>query len=159
MKPNGLLGFLHNGELKAIEIPNAEFHITGKSIAEFFHAEKIPIDIAKSLDKLEWGEIQEAYIQDLTAFQILQGIEEGSITALIDNQEFAQKYQDCQFAYIINLDDKELEIYTSAGSRNLTTCEYNNLPMTYYSNYDLRDIRDFWSRQKDKSKADFEIEL
>jgi hypothetical protein len=158
MSCKGLIGFLHQGEVRAIEISDAKLDQAGPAIADFFLSGISLEQLNENYAKIEWGDI--ADMPTPTTEQFLRQIYEGTIQSMIDAKDFAEDYQKCQYAYLINLDDEELEIYKSAGSRNLTTCQHNNLPMVYYGNYDLADIRDFWSRAKTTERAcDLEIEL
>ncbi|MBL7789378.1 MAG: hypothetical protein JNL75_06035 [Chitinophagales bacterium] len=114
MSTRGLLGFVHKGHIRAsINHFDSYLEVLGKSVAEIC---TIIVDweaFIKNYEKITWVSELSEPMKYLSAKEILIEILKGKSLTLLDEKEFARDELFCEYAYLINLDDKQLEIYAA----------------------------------------------
>lgn len=147
MSTRGLIGFVHQGEVRA----------------KYNHFDSYPeelgqniVDFCNTLSKKEWANFTEQYMQiewgeqevtdSLDTYEgasILPVIQAGKVASLYDEKDFAEDTLFCEYAYLLNLDSKELEMYSQNYHTGYDQSNAN-LPMNLLASYPLDNIPSHW---------------
>lgn len=144
MSTRGLLGFVHKGKIRA-----SYNHLDsypeglGQGIIKLCN---IIVDwegFASRYEKINWISTQEEPIKYLSGKEVMMEILKDNPLTLLDEHDFAQDDVFCEYAYMINLDTKELEIYASNYHTNYDQSQAK-LPMNLLVVYPLENIPMDW---------------
>lgn len=154
MATRGLTGFRLNGKLYAMYNHfDSDPEWLGQSVLEFCKqvdwdnpiiAERVakiilvndvgivPEKFVKKYQKYSCNEFEKTIdwywlLRDLQGVGILEKVVEGKVKHMIDNADFLGDEISCEWAYIINLDENELEVWHKA--KNLYNYNLFELPM------------------------------
>lgn len=147
MSTRGLIGFVHNGEVRAkYNHYDSYLEKLGQGIADFCNTLSVEDwdSFIEAYDKIDWGEKE--VTDSLETYQgadILPVILEGRAVTLFDEIEFAKDDIFCEYAYLLNLDSKELEIYSHNFKTEVDQTKAL-LPMNLLASYPFNEIPNHW---------------
>jgi hypothetical protein len=141
MSTRGLVGFVHKGEVRTTYHSSDSYLARlGQDLVDFCDLVIDWNDFIKHYEQITWDEHA---TQELEGVKLLQAIAKGNITTLRDEIEFADDDMFCEYAYLLNLDTKELELYSSNYQTELDQSE-KHLPLNLLATYPLDDIPQNW---------------
>lgn len=145
MSTRGLIGFVHNGEVHAGFNSHSSYLASlGQEIVEFCDLVLDWDTFIKNYVAITWtDEIENETIENLEGVKLLRHIHKGEVRTLLDEKDFAEDDLFCEYAYLLNLDKKELEIYSHTIKTNHAQ-EERNLPMNLLARYPLDEIPTHW---------------
>jgi hypothetical protein len=158
MSTRGLLGFVHKGEIRASynhfdSYPEG----LGQGIVNLCN---IIVDwdgFTSRYEKIKWISKQKKPIKYLSGKEIIMEILKDNPLTLLDEQDFAQDDIFCEYAYMINLDTKELEIYASNYHTNYDQSQAK-LPLNLLVVYPLDNIPNNWLDSLNQEKSAINID-
>lgn len=141
MSTRGLVGFVHKGEVRTTFHSSDSFlERLGQGLVDFCDMVIDWEEFINHYEQITWDEYTS---QDLEGVKLLQSIAKGNIMSLRDQIEFADDDIFCEYAYLLNLDTKELELYSSNYQTELDQSE-KNLPLNLLATYPLDEIPPNW---------------
>jgi len=144
MSTRGLLGFVHNKEIRAsFNHFDSYLEGLGQSIASLCN---IIVDwktFTHRYEKIHWISETEAPMKYLSGKEIMYEILKDNPLTLVDEKDFAEDDLFCEYAYLINLDDKQLEIYASNYQTNFDQSQAK-LPLNLLTIYPFDHIPHNW---------------
>ena len=158
MSTRGLLGFVHNGEIHAsFNHFDSYLEGLGQSVVEIC---TIIVDwdgFIKHYEKITWVSELSEPMKYLSGKEILIEILKGTSLTLLDEKDFAKDELFCEYAYLINLDDKQLEIYATNYYTSYDQFQ-SKLPMNLLVRYPFDSIPTRWLEKLNAEKTVVDID-
>lgn len=145
MSTRGLIGFVHKGEVKCyLSEHSSQLSNLGSDIVELSELIDDWDSFTELYEKIAWGDKEITSCEEsLNARTLIPAIHNEEIEMLVDSSSFAEDTLFCEYAYLLNLDRRELEIYSS----NYQTKHDQNdkhLPLNLLATYPLHEIPNHW---------------
>jgi hypothetical protein len=158
MSTRGLLGFVHKGEIHAC-YNHFDSYLEGLG-QDIVKISNIIIDwnaFTRHYEKVIWVSNINESIKYLSGKEILIEMLKGESLTLLDEIGFAKNEISCQYAYLINLDAKQLEIYASNFHTNHDQSEAK-IPLNLLVSYPLESIPNHWLQTLNTAKIRSDVD-
>ena len=145
MSTRGLIGFVHNGEVKCyLSDHSSQLSILGSDIVELSELIDDWDYFTQQYEKIAWGDREITSCEEpLNARTLIPAIRNEEIEMLVDSTDFANDELFCEYAYLLNLDSRTLEIYSSNYQTKHDQTE-KHLPLNLLVTYPLYEIPSHW---------------
>lgn len=158
MSTRGLLGFIHNKEIRAsYNHFDSYLEGLGQSIVSLCN---IIVDwetFTHRFEKIQWISERTKSMKNLSGKEIMYEILKDNPLTLVDEKDFAEDDLFCEYAYLINLDDKQLEIYASNYQTNFDQSQAK-LPLNLLAIYPLDQIPQNWIESLHAEKKPIDVD-
>lgn len=145
MSTRGLIGFVHKGDVKAF-YNHFDSYLSGQGqfIVNFCESVDNWNEFIQQYENVLWTDKQLTKLPNPPhGAEMLYAILEGQVVSLCNDIDFASDKLSCDYAYLLNLDSKQFEIYSNHLDSEIEDSD-QNLPMNLIAAFPLTNIPENW---------------
>ena len=158
MSTRGLIGFVHKGQVRASF--HQEDSYPGGLGQQLVGLCNIMVDwetFISRYEKINWLEESVEPLPYQTGKEIMIAIMKDEPLTLLDEKDFAEDDIFCEYAYLLNFDTREFEVYSSNYQTQQDQSK-SNLSMNLIATYPLDEIPSHWIDFLNMRKREVDID-